>query len=247
MTERASLGAVEKALEVLACFTPEAPELGVSQISRDLGLGISTVHRLLTTMVRSGYVLRDPVTQRYRLGSRIVQLAAAAVENDDLKVFARPVLTKLRDLTGETARLHVLFSQQRVCAVEVETLHDIRASGGVGKTYRLTSGAASKAILAFQPDEAVALILDEVDAAKRTKIQMELARVRKQRFAMSVEENARGAASLAAPIRDRSSHVVAALCVTGPTTRWGPRDMLKFAGDIVRLADELSVQLGKPK
>lgn len=246
MAEKA-LGAVEKAFEVLSCFTAEEPELGVSQISRDLGLGISTVHRLLTTMVRTGYVLRDPVTQRYRLGSRVVQLAAAAAENDDLKVFARPYLVKLRDLTGETARLHVLSNLKRLCAAEVETLHDIRASGGIGKTYEITSGAASKVILAFQPESTLELVLETVESPKRSKLRTEVAKIRKQRFAMSIQENARGAASLAAPVSDRSANVIAALCVTGPTARWDQRDMLKYSAEIVRLADELSSQLRNPK
>ncbi|MGH7715838.1 MAG: IclR family transcriptional regulator, partial [Vulcanimicrobiaceae bacterium] len=147
----------------------------------------------------------------------------------------------------ETARLHVLVNLKRVCAAEIETLYEIRATGGVGKTYELTSGAASKAILAFQPEAAIDLVLVDLPQANGTKVRAELAKVRKQGFATSVEENARGAASLAAPVRDRSGGVVAALCVTGPTSRWAKNNMLMFTDDIVRCANELSQQLHHPK
>jgi DNA-binding IclR family transcriptional regulator len=243
-TPERSPGAVEKAFEVLSCFTREEPELGVSQISRRLGLGASTVHRLLTIMVEKGFAVRDPATQRYRLGSALLRLAAAVSESDELRLAARPLLVRLRDLTKETARLHFLKDYTRICIDEVETLYDLRASGGIGKSYRLFEGAASKVILAYQPAPFVESVLAQMSAGAVQKIKGDLAHVRRHGFATSIEENTPGAASVAAAVRNASGSAIAALCVTGPTGRLRARDMTQIAPELVAAAQTLSALMG---
>src|SRR5919205_906182 len=67
---------VEKALDILLCFSPEEPELGVSEIARRLSIGVSTAHRLLNLMMRKDFVRQNPSTSRYSLGFRVVHLVS---------------------------------------------------------------------------------------------------------------------------------------------------------------------------
>ena len=92
-----SIRAVERALDVLMCFTSQTPELTMTQISEMVGINKSTVHRLLATLEGKRFVERDPETGVYRLGIRLVQMAFLTMEHNDLRRLAAPFLHSLCD------------------------------------------------------------------------------------------------------------------------------------------------------
>ena len=96
---------VQRAVAVLNVLGEAPGELGTNEIARRTRLNVSTVSRLLATLVDGGLVRHIPATGRYRLGIRILQLASVARESLDIRVLARPYLEELTELTGETATL----------------------------------------------------------------------------------------------------------------------------------------------
>ncbi|OGO66615.1 MAG: hypothetical protein A2030_11965 [Chloroflexi bacterium RBG_19FT_COMBO_50_10] len=86
-----SVRAVERALGVLLCFTPETPELTMTQIAEQVGIHKSTTHRLLATLEKQRFVQRDPDTGIYRLGIRLLQMAYLTLEHIDLRRLAAPI------------------------------------------------------------------------------------------------------------------------------------------------------------
>ena len=90
-----SVRAVERALDILLCFSRQTPELNMTQIADHVGIHKSTVHRLLATLETKRFVQRDPETGVYRLGIRLLQMAYLTLEQNDLRRIATPFLHHL--------------------------------------------------------------------------------------------------------------------------------------------------------
>ena len=106
-----SIRAVERALDVLMCFTNQTPELTMSQISELIGINKSTVHRLLATLEGKRFVERDAVTGIYKPGIRLLQMAFLAMEHNDLRRLAAPFLQDLCNQFRENVNLSFWMAQ----------------------------------------------------------------------------------------------------------------------------------------
>ena len=104
----ATLSTVRNAARLLKAFLSREESIGVSELSRRLGLGKSNVHRLLCTLVAEGLVEQDPRTGGYRLGIVMFELGEAVKVHLDLHAAAGPVLAHLREQTGESSQIGVL-------------------------------------------------------------------------------------------------------------------------------------------
>jgi hypothetical protein len=111
---------VKRAADVLQALTDTA-EVGVSELSRQLGWPKSVTHRVLTTLAHSGLVAVDASTHRYRLGPAALRLGLAAIARADVHRLAIPHLSALRDTTGETATLTLLSGDHRLYVEVVES------------------------------------------------------------------------------------------------------------------------------
>src|SRR4030043_1155550 len=103
-----SVRAVERALDVLLCFTKRTPELTMTQIAEQVGIHKSTVHRLLATLENKRFVQRDQDTGIYRLGIRILQMAYVTWEHNDLRQLSTPFMRHLCEQYEEKLHLSVL-------------------------------------------------------------------------------------------------------------------------------------------
>jgi DNA-binding IclR family transcriptional regulator len=145
--------AVERALDILLCFT-DSSDLSLTEISSRVQLHKSTVHRLLASLEGKGFLLRDAATEKYRLGFRLWELSANLSQSDDPGLILLPELERLRDQLGETISLYVRDGYERVRIQAVQSNHAIRRVAPVGARMPLHVGASSKVLVAF-PDPAV--------------------------------------------------------------------------------------------
>lgn len=246
------LSSVRNAARVLTSFSTEERELGVSELARRLGLGKSTVHRLLVTLSGEGLLEQNPVTGRYRLGLRMYELGSLVSVHLDLHEAATTVLTELRNHTGETVQLAVLDGREVVYVDRLESPHTLRLFGRVGHRNQAHCTATGKALLAHLPDADLDALLDGWELPAHTpytitdsgRLRKELARVRRQGYAENANEAEAGVASVAAPVRDAAGGVVAALSVAGPAMRLDGGSMRRFAGLAIEAADTVSRRLG---
>ncbi|MED4959230.1 helix-turn-helix domain-containing protein, partial [Paenibacillus macerans] len=123
--------AVERALDILMCFT-KGSDLGLTEIAGEIGLHKSTVHRLMTTLEERGFVVRDPATEKYRLGLKIWELSAHLSHNDDPAVLLLPLMERLRDRLGETVSLYLRDGNDRLRIQAVQSNQAIRRVAQVG-------------------------------------------------------------------------------------------------------------------
>lgn len=242
---------VEHALDILDEFTAETPYLSLADLSRRLDLSKSTIYQLLATLESRGLVERGANDSRYSLGLRLFQLGSLRVGLAGLSDVALPYLTQLRDATGETVHLGVVYRDAILYVAKVESLHTIRMGSRIGGTSPLYCTGVGKILLAFQPQNVVDEVLSRplgrftantlTDAAV---IAEELARIRARGYAFDHEEHEPHVRCIAAPIRDHTGGVVAAISCSGPDIRMTNERMDSLAPEVVRTALGLSQRIG---
>jgi IclR family acetate operon transcriptional repressor len=141
--------------EVLRLVARTRETLGVSEISRRLGLPASTVYRALITLEESGYLARHQNTPRYALGQMPQLLNRALVHRFRLHAASRPHLRRLAEETGQTAALTVRLGWYGLRLAGVYGSHDIYHRDRLGEVSALHQGVAGLAILAFLGNDAI--------------------------------------------------------------------------------------------
>ncbi|GAA4717117.1 IclR family transcriptional regulator [Brevibacillus fulvus] len=239
--QKSTVRAVERALDILLCFT-EATNLGLSEIASRLDLHKSTVHRLLATLEAKGFVIRNPQTEKYRLGYRVWELSANLTHPDDPAILVLPEMERLRDLVGETISLYVRDGLERVRIQAVQSNHPVRRVAPIGARMPLTVGASSKVLVAYADPEIQQEVLSEQnwpDNIDRQAFSQQLEQIRKQGYATSVEERELGTAALSAPIFNHNGKMVAALAISGPSNRLTAEKMTEYAIPMIEAATRM--------
>jgi len=241
----------ERVANVLLAFTTGEPVLGVADIARRLGIPKSAVHRTLTSLCRIGLVRQDPVTSKYRLGRRAVDLGLAALDHSDIRSAALPVMHDITDLSGETTTLSLLLGRERFYAAQVESQQDVRMTVEVGLRCPLYAGASGRAILAFLSDPELEDYLRSVTLARLTgstitdiaDLRQTLDRVRTLGYSVSWGERDPWAAAVAAPFRDRDGRVAGCLSTCGPISRFRSASVESFGAIVSDGASRLSREM----
>jgi IclR family KDG regulon transcriptional repressor len=211
-----------KALNLLACFTEEAPEWTVSDLSRRVGIGKSSVSTMLSTLARAGLVRQSPTTRRYGLGLRCLELGYLAASRLTLRDYAYPFLEEL--LGGEDRIVYLAIPYQDEI-LYVEALYPPRrkikysAQGRRGPMYCTGIG---KAALAFMPTTYLDRYLERTPLRRFTPhtivepeaLRLELERVRARGYATDRQEHELGIQCVGAPIRAGDGRVLAAVSLS---------------------------------
>lgn len=246
----ATLGSVANAARVLKAFTHNEREWGVSDLARRLDIAKSTTHRLLATLTDEGLLEQDAETGRYRVGLAVFDLAAAA-QSVDLHEAVMSPLTKLRNQTGETVQVAVLDGREVVYVHRLDSPNTLRLFLEVGRRNAAHSTGCGKALLAFMPPDQLERVLKNWKLVAKTphtlidvsRLRDDLAVSRRRGYAVNRRESEAGVISVAAPIRDASSRVIAAISVAGPAERLEPLE-LQLAQMTMESAATVSRRLG---
>jgi DNA-binding IclR family transcriptional regulator len=251
-TQRYRIRSVERALSILDVFVETGPELTLAQICSQTRLTPSTAYRLVSNLVRLGYLSANGGAD-YRLGSSVLRLAGVAISQLDLRQKAAPAMERLRDETKETVHLATLDGQRIIYLEKLEGLYAIGMTGSrVGKTAPAHCTALGKVMIATG-DEA------QRDRILRGKLQpatpqsitdpailrANLDEIRQQGYALDWGEFESEVRCVAAPVRDHTDRVVAAISVSGPAQRMEPEIKNgRLPARLVAAADEVSQTLG---
>jgi DNA-binding IclR family transcriptional regulator len=245
-----SIRAVERALDVLLCFSRNTPELSMTQIAEQIGMNKSTVHRLLATLEGKRFVQRDPATGMYRLGIRLLQMAYLTLEHNDLRRLAAPFLRHLNEEYRETVHLAVLDDADVVFLDVIESPQPVKLAAAVGQRLPGFATAAGKAILAFMPDERVQYVLKRgMPQYTRNTLQspetfMEnLRQVRQCGYALDEEELEEGVNAVAAPILGLNEQPIATVSIAGPAYRMTRERMVEIGPSVVVVARDIAGEI----
>jgi len=248
---RPKVQSVDRTLDILEALATRRGATGISDLAQLVRLHVSTVHRLLATLVDRGYVRQDPESSRYHLGSRVFTLASAADLHLDLRLVARPYLERMMRASGETANLVTSSESEIVYIDQVASMHLVKMFTAPGMRAPLYCTGTGKVMLAFRDPSFTEPILNSQmrrytakTITTRPALEAELAEIRSRGYSIDNEEMEDGVRCLAVPVYDRRHECVGAMSVSGPTTRMTMERVNKLAPTALTIADELSRQLG---
>jgi DNA-binding IclR family transcriptional regulator len=245
------LSSVATAIQLLKAFSEEQVDIGISELSRRLGVAKSTVHRLAATLAAEGLLEQDRESEKYRLGIALFRLGALVRRRMDISSQGRPYLYELREKTNETVHLAILDGTEIMYVYNLESTQAIRMRSDLGVRKPAYCTAEGQAILAFQPQAVIDAVIAQglsprtpqtiTDPAELTKA---LAVVRQRGCAIEDEESEIGMRGISAPIRNDAGEVVAAVGLAGPVTRLSKKAIAAFIPHVIETADRVSSRLG---
>ena len=249
------LTSLEKALKLLDAIA-KTKSVGLRDLAAELGFPPSTTHRLLGVLTNSRYLKQDHETKKYQLSLKFLEMAAAVRENLDVIAVARPHMVILTQATSETVNL-AFFDGPEIVYVDQIANSDslLRMFTRVGTRAPLYCTGVGKAYLAGQSTGFVSEYWRAADKKKYTEktiwdetaLNRELDAVRRLGYAVDNEEMEIGVRCVASPIRQHIGSIIAAVSISGPSSRL-TSDRTPRVGELVRrAAGEISADLGYTK
>jgi IclR family transcriptional regulator, acetate operon repressor len=241
---------VDRAVTILEILARKG-DAGVTEIAAELDVHKSTASRLLSVLERRGLTMQVSERGRYRLGFRVLLLANASVSHLDLTQLSRPVGERLAAAAGETVNVAILEDDVAINVAQVRGSAAVSTHNWIGQRTPLHATSSGKVLLAhLSPAQRARLLqaplerLTPATVVDRDGLEAQLADVRRQGWACTLEELEIGLNAVAAPIRAYEGNVIAAMSVSGPSYRLAPDNIPELAKLVVTAADEISEQLG---
>ncbi|MFF4754094.1 IclR family transcriptional regulator [Streptomyces sp. NPDC002514] len=246
--------AVTRALDILELFLDGDGTLSAPDIVRRLGLPRTTVHELVTTLAARQYIVPVPGQPgQYRLGVRPYQLGSHYAERLDLAAEGQQVARAVAETCDETVHVAILDGTDVIYIAKVDSTHAVRMVSAAGRRLPAHCTSVGKMLLASLPQpELAARIPDGAELVAMTPdsitdpgaLREALAAIRERGVAVENRESNPDVSCVAAPVRDRTGQVVAALSISVPMIRWSDERLAELAQLAAEGAVELSERLG---
>lgn len=251
---RYTIAAVSRAIGLIDAFLQPPHQFGLTELSKATGQSKNQTFRMLQTLVGGNVVVMDPDTKRYSLGYRVLEWGVMAHKGSPLAVAASPVLDRLVEEVGETIVLTARGTDLAcICVDKRESgTHALQITARVGRRIPFHAGAGSKCIFAHSSPEFVQEYLEATSPLERytektvtdpNTLIAELEQIREQGFSISDEDIDPGACSIAAPIMDHTGHVVAAVSIASPKTRFTEEEIEVRKQAVTAAARDISQQM----
>ena len=249
---RRNVQSVKRALSLLTILAERPNDCSLSDLSQASHLPVSTVHRLLDSMIQMGYVSHNPETSRYALGKSLILLSRQALRKQELTQIARPWLKELACDTGETVNLTTRLEDSVIQLDHVDSSNMLRVSWNSDERFPLHASASGKVFTAFLPQDERNRILRQVERpafttatiVDRKRFERELQTIQEQGYALDNGEREAGVRCVAAPIFNAHGLVVAAVSISGPSSRLSIANLHQLARSLTRAASRISESLG---
>lgn len=252
MSKNEKIKSIDKTLDLLEFLSIDDQEIGITEISKKLHMGLSTVHRILTTLKSRGYVIQNQQTTKYRLGIKLFELGCAVQSINRLVEITKPHLKQLSQSTNETANLAILEGKEVIYLDTIGSPEILRTEIMAGTRISAHCTALGKVLLAFisnrefeslyKSDEPLfSLTFKSISSLE--KLKKRLKKVKKQGYAVDIEEYKIGVNCIGVPIFGRSGEAIAATSVTGPASRFTFNEMEKTISKLIDTSKEISNQL----
>lgn len=250
--ERSGVQSLERAFSILEVVSKHHDGIGLAELAKRVRLHNSTTFHLVKTMVTLGYVRQDRETKRYHLGRMVFALAASSRAEIDLVGLATPVLEELARETGETSHLAIRSGDDVVVAAKVAGTGAFQLIDRAGGLRPAHCTALGKILLAVLPEERFHQFMSDTRLEPRTpktitdreRFIQEIAQVRQSGIAFDDGEYLSEVRCVAAPVRDFTGQVTAAIGISGPVWRLALPLLHEMSAKVRAAAEQLSSELG---
>jgi IclR family acetate operon transcriptional repressor len=238
---------VDRALDLLEALASSEGEVSITSLANRTSLHVSTVHRLLTTLLRRGYVRQNPETSRYFTGAKLATLAEGGSRFNELRHRARPILQSLTAQTRETSNLVVLDDVVGVYIDTVPSPHVVRMFTTLGNRVPLHATGAGKALLAWLAPDRRDPLVDRMELrahtvrtiVERPALRRALEEIRERGYSIDDEEYDEGVRCVAVAVGPVGAPL-AAISVSAPASRMTRQRCGELAPLLRRAANELA-------
>ena len=251
MSERRIVQSVERAINILEMFSEGKSELSVKEISERLDLSKSTVHGLISTLYVHKFLRQDPESSKYSLGLKLLKLGNLVKLNNAVIRISRPYLEDLVHKYEETVHLAIEDNMEVVYIDKIKGNREMVINSQIGKRNPMYCTGVGKCLLAFLEEDKIKRVLDnkmerftENTIIEKDEIESELEKIRTQEYAVDNEEFEIGLSCFAAPVKDYSGRVLAAISLSGASSRVSEKKSSRIINSIKEAAEAVSKELG---
>jgi len=251
ISKNGRIKSIDKALSLLEFLSVNEQETGITEIGKNLHLGLSTVHRILFTLKSRGYVIQNCNTKKYRLGIKLFTLGCAVQSTKRLVERIKSYLRQLSQSTHETANLAILEGNEVIYLDTIGSPEVLRTEIMAGTRTPAHCTALGKVLLAsisdsefeslYKRDEPLSSLTSK-SISSLEELKKNLKKVKKQGYAVDIEEYKIGINCIGVPISGRNG-TMAAISITGPASRFTIDEMEKVKGKLMTISKEISNQL----
>jgi IclR family transcriptional regulator, KDG regulon repressor len=248
------INSIDRTLQILQLFSPQKPEWGISEISKELNLYKSCIHNTLYTLLNRGFLVQNPNNDKYRLSIKFFELGSIVFGDIDLRKIAHPYLEEISREFNETVHMGILSDGEVISVEQEKSNQSLQNQVFIGKRAPLHCTGVGKAILAFLSQEEIEKIIQDKGLKGFTentivdfnRLQDELAEIRKKGYAIDNMEHELGVRCIAAPIRDYQGKVIASLSVSGPAFRIKDERIPLIKDKVIKCCNKISQKMGYP-
>ncbi len=235
---------VQRAIRILELYNDHCQHLGITEMATRLGLPKSTVAGLVYTLESEGYLHQDQATRKYRLGFKLIERGAVALDSVETRQLAFPHLAELRDWCDETVFLFVMDDDNMVLVARLlgSKVLGVHAALGTRVPYRNT--AMGRAVLSYMVPEEVRARTGLRSTLDINDFLHGLQQVRERGFVLDDEEHEVGVRYVAAPVFDHTGHPMAAVSVSVPSARLPIEEVFQLGEKVRETARAVSRELG---
>lgn len=247
------INSVDRALEILLTFYESNREMGISELSEQLGIYKSTVFRTLKTMEEKGFVRQNPVTKNYWFGMRLYAIGLSIREKMHLQDVIAPYTHKLYEQCHEIVNVSILensagnFHHSIIIHKEISDKNLLFVNQPLGSSSPCYCSSVGKCLLAFTKDLDFSIYkikpmeqYNERTINSYESLMESLEEVRRNGYALDDEEREVGLTCIGAPIIGRNGSAVAAISMSGPTSRMNDGHIEEKIQLVVNTAKEIS-------
>ncbi len=245
---------LDRAINILEYIARQnGGEAGLPELAAAMKLHKTTTHRIAHVLEGRGLLRRGPDSTGYRLGLHLYDLGCQALDNVNIRDEARPIMTRVAFEVGETVHLAVLDRAEVLYIERVEAQRSLTMGSKLGARNPIYCTALGKAILAYSPEAEVDQALAGCRMQARTKntitsvlsLKRELERIHDRGYAIDDEEIEKGIRCISAPVLNPADRAVAAISISGPSSRVTPDRFQIIGKAVMKAADELSAHIGR--
>ena len=205
-----SYNAIQKCLQILSIFSLDKAQFSIKEICEQLNFNLSTTYRILTTLEEYGYVSRLK-NKDYVVGTQALYLSAIYTQSNHLEQI-RPIVDRIRDMSGETASFFVEEEDKRICLYRAHSRDEIRHNIEQGSRLKLNQGASGRIILAY--------------GKRKNDKQGFYKDIRDKGYYLSINEHNAALFALAVPVVSNSDKFVGAIVISGPISRFDDKQKI---------------------
>ncbi len=243
---------VDRALTILELLAEHNEGLRIIEISKEVNLHKSTVHRLLGTLIHNGYVRQDLENNKYKVTLKLFELGNKKLEDMDILNVSKTYLESLMESLNEVVHLVIRDENEIVYIDKVEADNTIRMASNIGRRGPLHCTSVGKAMLAYMSDEEVKSIWNNSKIEKYTPntitdfnvLKKELEIIKEKGYSVDDEENEVGVRCIGAPIFNRFGKVEGGISISGPSIRITKGRVEDMAKEVIKYAKMVSRELG---